>query len=235
MLIFFVHTVFLRKVSCNSFIGFRSFFLFLVFSFLFFPQPVIHASGYQVNIEANPEYQERYYSICDGLCEFKWEIYLTEINKGIIGNRTACYKSLQDQAYILSELLQTVLDDKKGSGPYHTLFWRRLYNTDSNSNNNMAVRLAVAASRSLKWDKKKGRFQEGYSIVDLANDAMIYQELFDVFRGAGLKLKMVSGEKVLIARADKVSFFSKLKEHGIKPEDRIPYDFMVWFSIYENQ
>ncbi len=210
-----------------------SFFLFLICCFLFFSQHITYASEYQVIIESNPEYKERYYSINNGSCEFKWEVFLTEINKGIIGNRTSCYTSLQDQVNILSELLQAVLDDKKGSGPYHTLFWRRLYIAESNAANDMAMRLALAASESPKWDSEKGQFLEGYSIVDLANDTMIYQELFDVFNKAGLNLKIVSVEKVLVARADKITFLSNLNDYGIKPEDKLPYDCMVWFSIYK--
>jgi hypothetical protein len=38
-------------------------------------------------------------------------------------------------------------------------------------------------------------------------------------------------EKVRVLEAEKLPFYARLKQKGVTPADRLPFDSMAWFSI----
>jgi hypothetical protein len=98
----------------------------------------------------------------------------------------------------------------------------------------LAVRLALAAKRSRLWDVSRGRARgenENNLVRKLLNDAPLYAELREMFRARGLEIQVSGVEKVLVARAGRLPFFSQFPKGEMKATDRVPYDCMTWFSI----
>jgi hypothetical protein len=98
----------------------------------------------------------------------------------------------------------------------------------------LATRLALAAKRSPQWDAVKGVSKTGDVngfVRQLANDASIYEELRPVFRQAGLEIGLSSVEKVLVLPARRLEFFERLRAAGVRAQDKLPFDCMVWFQM----
>ncbi len=195
-------------------------------------QPVVWAQG-EVVVEHNAELRETDYRIVVQDCRITWTVYSSEVNSGVIRHRSDCALSLGEQAPLIAEVLRKVLEVQGEAAPFRTLSWGRLF-PDGSRDSTMAARLAVAAKRSPHWDSARGRPRNGDvngSVRTLANDAGIYEELRPVFAQAGLELRLSSVEKVLILPAGQLPFFERLRNSGVRPADRLPFDCQTWFSV----
>jgi len=174
-----------------------------------------------VIVRPHPEYKETSYVLIDESGdELSLTTYKTELNKGILRLRSNSDLPLDTQISMLDRILRRVLKDEKRS-ELRTLFIGRLINTFGKTNTQMSERLSTAAYRSPKWDKIKGKPVSGHEndfVQNIANEAMIYPELREVFKRHGLLIEFSSAEKVLI-----------------DPSDRLPYDCLTWFSIRETK
>lgn len=88
----------------------------------------------------------------------------------------------------------------------------------------LSFKLALLAFQSPIWDKKLGRPKSGGEnsfIVVLANEGKI----------AGVHLIATNAEKVRIAKASVLSFYNDLKKFGVSPDDKLPFDCIMWFSL----
>jgi hypothetical protein len=98
--------------------------------------------------------------------------------------------------------------------------------------------LALAAKRSADWDPVRGTPRSGDIngwVRKLANEAVIYAELRPVFREFGLDIHLATVEKVLVLKAKLLPFFDMLREAGIQPDDKLPFDCQAWFSVRQHK
>ena len=194
-------------------------------------------NGPDIIVESNKDYKEVTYTIIDEQNrELKIITYKKELNIGIIRFYSNSNLSLDKQIDLFSEILDRMLQDKERS-EIHTLFIGRLINAFGDRNNQMCKRLALSAYESGSWDKEAGEPLNGdliTFIIKLANDEMIFQELCDMFQEHDFNLSLSRVEKVLIGKPELIPFRDKLKKHGIKDDERIPYDFLAWFKVTLN-
>jgi hypothetical protein len=188
----------------------------------------------EVEVLRQPEYQEIQYCLAVDDCRLCWKTHLNRINRGIVQSRTRCTKSLEDQLDGLSALMTEIVNHDPNGASLHTLFWGRLVPDTPQDDLKMAMRLALAAFKSDQWDRKKGKPVQGetvYWVRDLANSVMIYPELRKLFNSFDRRIKVAGVEKVLVLPAGRLPFFEKLKAHGVREGDKLPYDCLTWFSI----
>jgi len=208
------------------------FFCFLVIE-LYLPAMAAPQSS-EVQVIRRSEYQEIDYCLDQDGCRLCWETHLSQINKGIVQSRTRCAKPLEDQLDGLAALLTAIVNRDPNGASLHTLFWGRLAPDSPQDDLQMAMRLALAAFQSDQWDRRNGRPVQGESVYwvrDLANSALIYPELQKLFNSFGRRIRVASVEKVLVLPAGQMPFFERLKAHGVRKGDKLPYDCLIWFSI----
>jgi hypothetical protein len=81
----------------------------------------------------------------------------------------------------------------------------------------LSERLTLAAGKSPLWDRVKGRPRSGHEnkfVKEIANQAMIYPELKEMFARHGYEIEVSAVEKVFI-----------------DPQTKLPYDCLTWFSL----
>ncbi len=182
-----------------------------------------------VLVERDPESADVIYTIASDDCRISWTVFGSETNRGVIRHRSDCGLPLAEQAPRIGKVLRKVME----AGAFRTLSWGRLY-PDGARDATMALRLAAAAVRSKEWDRTRGVPRGGDIngwVRRLANDASIFEELRPLFRDAGLEIELSSVEKVLVLQAGQLPFAGSLREAGARPNDRVPFDCQVWFSV----
>ncbi len=191
-------------------------------------------TGPDVIVESNKDYKEVTYTIVDEQNrELKIITYEKELNIGIIRLYSNSYLPFDKQIDLFSAILDRVLQDKDRS-EFHTLFIGRLINAFGDKNTQMCERLALASFNSSFWDREAGKLLNGdliNFIIEIANNEMIFRELYDMFLEHDLNLKLSRVEKVLISKPELMPFRDKLKRHGLKDDDKLPYDFLAWFKV----
>jgi len=138
--------------------------------------------------------------------------YDTEINKHILRLRSKSELPLKEQVGIISRILKKMPKERK----FRTFFIGRLLNAFG-ADKTLSERLSLAASESPLWDMAKGRPRSGHEnrgVKEIANQAMIYPELQEMFAKHGYEIQVSSVEKVLI-----------------DPQTKLPYDCLTWFSL----
>jgi len=187
----------------------------------------------EVSVEVDSYLGQTNYSIARDGCRIRWQVYSSEINRGVIAHRCDCRLPLSDQAPLLAALLERLVGNPADPGKYHTLFWGRLY-PDGKPSPELAMRLMLAAKRSAGWDSVRGSPASGDNngfVRDLLNRGSAFDEVQSVFRRVGLRIRISSVEKVLVLRAEELPFFNLFSSVDIKAADKLPFDCMVWMSI----
>ncbi len=188
---------------------------------------------HEVTVERQADGRAIAFSARSGACTIQWQLLLSEPNRGVIRHHPDCSLPPGEQVRLIASLIAAALRDSSSAVPFHTLSWGRL-SPDGAHDDTLARRLALAAARSPGWDKLRGAPRRGDVngfVRGLANDALIYEELRNVFLAASLQLRMSAVEKVLVLRARDLPFGSRLRERGVKPEDKLPFDCQAWFSV----
>ena len=191
------------------------------------------ASQDEVVVKHDPENRETDYTIVSGDCRITWTVYRTEANRGVIRHQSDCGLALVEQAPLIGTVLRKVMATGVEAAGLRTLSWGRLC-PDGARDTTMPARLALAAKRSAEWDAAKGAPRSGDAngwVRKLANEALTYAELLPVFSQSGLEIKLTSVEKVLVLPAGRLPFFEKLREGGVRAQDRVPFDCQIWFSV----
>jgi hypothetical protein len=187
----------------------------------------------EVVVKHDPENRETDYAIVSGDCRITWTVYKTQTNRGVIRHRPDCGLALAEQAPLIGRVLRKVMATDVEAAYFRTLSWGRLY-PDGAREATLPARLALAAKRSAEWDAVKGAPRSGDVngwVRKLANEAPIYEELRPVFSQSGLDIRLTSVEKVLVQPAGRLAFFEKLREGGVRVQDRVPFDCQAWFSV----
>jgi hypothetical protein len=138
--------------------------------------------------------------------------YETELNKDILRLRSKSELPLKEQVGIISRILNKMPKERR----FRTFFIGRLIHVFG-ADRTLSERLSLAAGESPLWDKEKGRPRSGHEnkcVKEIANQAMIYPELKEMFAQHGYEIQVASVEKVLI-----------------DPQTKLPYDCMTWFSL----
>lgn len=185
-----------------------------------------------VSVEHSSQWNATIYNIINGDCSIKWIARYSEI--GVIKHWSQCTLSLADQLPLLTKIGAEFFRKDVNAQAFRTLFWGRLEPDHQNASRELSFRLALAAHKSPGWDIKKGKPKKGDIngfVRDLANKELIYPELRELFERFHKSLQFSCAEKVLVQKAEKLSFFDQLKRHGVKAEDKLPFDCMTWFSV----
>jgi len=175
---------------------------------------------------------ETVYSISSKDCTIKLIARNSEI--GVIKQWSQCTALLADQIPLLTKIYAEFFSKDKNAQIFRTLFWGRLELDNPNVLRELSLRLALASHKSPGWDGKRGRPKNGDIngfVKELANRAMIYPELKELFEGFHKRIQFSCAEKVLVLKAEKLPFFDQLKRQGVKGSDRLPFDCMAWFSV----
>ena len=185
-----------------------------------------------VTIENSSQWNAIIYKISNKDCTIEWIARNSEI--GVIKYWSQCALSLAEQLPLLEKICAEFFSKDKNAQAFRTLFWGRLEPDNQNGSRELSLRLALAAYKSPGWDTKKGKPKNGDIngfVKDIANSAMIYLELKELFGRFHKSIKFSCAEKVLVQRADKLPFYDQLKQQGVKAGDKLPFDCLTWFSV----
>ena len=188
----------------------------------------------EANVLVSTNEHATIYNIRRGNCSISWSIGKNEPH--IVHHRAACGLPLKKQVPLLRELAQSIYDAPENKSGVQKLFWGTLDNAAASRDNELSFRLALAAAGSSAWNTKEGKPKNGdlYTFIkDLANAEMIYPELQEVFSPFNKNIHLDAIEKVRILEAQQLPYRNRLYEQGVKPADKLPFDFMAWFIISE--
>jgi hypothetical protein len=177
--------------------------LALIFSF-FLPH------GPKIIVLHDRDAKETVYALEDN--SLSLTTYDTEGNEHILRLRSNSKLPLKEQVAIISRILKKLPKERK----FRAFFIGRLIEAFG-ADRSMSERLSLAASKSPLWDQAKGDPRIGHEnkfVKEIANQAMIYPELKEMFARHGYEIQVSTVEKVLI-----------------DPQTKLPYDCITWFSL----
>ena len=174
------------------------------------------------------------YTASSGDCSITWIAHTGGPNQGVIKHSPRCDAPMTLQISLLTKICTALFSHDKDAGAFRTLFWGGLEAEGKPAAQELQFRLALAAYRSPGWDVRKGRPKSGDTngfVKSLANGEPIYPELQELFNHFDRHITLAVVEKVRVLEAGKLPFYSKLKQHGVKATDMLPFDCMAWFSL----
>jgi hypothetical protein len=166
--------------------------------------------GPKIIVLHKDDVKETVYSLEDN--SISLTTYETELNKDILRLRSSSELPLKEQVAILSRILKKLPKERK----FRTFFVGRLIETFG-ADRTISERLSLAAGKSPLWEQAKGDPRIGFEnkfVKEIANQAMIYPELKEMFARHGYEIQISNVEKVLI-----------------DPHTKLPYDCITWFSL----
>jgi hypothetical protein len=185
-----------------------------------------------VNVEHSGRDNATQYSISRGGCTITWIARSSE--KGVVLHRSQCAAPLALQVPLLENICREFFQSRDNEAALRTLFWGRLEPDMPNGSRELSLRLALAAHQSPDWNVRQGRPRNGDFngfVKAVANSALIYPELKELFEHFHKTIRFSCAEKVLVMEAGKLPFYEHLKQHGVKASERLPFDCMAWFSV----
>lgn len=185
-------------------------FLLIVVGALIVVFAVLLPKGPKIIVLHKDEFKETVYALEDN--SISLTTYDTELNKDILHLRSNSEIPLKEQIGIISRILKQLPKERQ----FSTFFVGRLINAFG-ADRTLSERLSSAANESVLWDTVKGRPRTGHEnqcVKEIANQAMIYPELKEIFADHGYAIEVSSVEKVLI-----------------DPHTKLPYDCLTWFSL----
>ena len=168
------------------------------------------------------------YEISSGPCRIRWTVTRFGVNQGIAQHRAQCSLPLSEQIALNSSILDKVLESEP---TFRTLFLGRLTPFPE-----LSVRLAAAAKRSPEWDAGRGRPKSGKPVatyladVFSSSDPALFAEWKQLFEERGLAFAVSGVEKVSVGVAGTLPYFPQLRAQGVRADDRVPFDCLIWFS-----
>ena len=183
-------------------------------------------------IERRVDYNATTYGITCQDCRIEWIARDTEV--GVVKLWSQCALPLSQQMPLIERMYAEFLRTDRNAGALRTLFLGEIDPDTASGPRDISIRLALGAHRSSEWDARRGDARNGNIngfVKDLANREMIYPELKELFGRFHQNIQVAYVEKVLVQRADKLSYYDRLKKQGVQPSDRLPFDCMTWFTI----
>jgi len=194
--------------------------------------PVRPVGESTVTVEHSQRDNATQYSMSKDGCTITWVSRASE--KGVVLHRSQCAAPLALQVTLLEHICREFFQNREKASVLRTIFWGRLEPDTPNGSRELSLRLALAAHQSPDWDARRGRPSSGDFngfVKALANSALIYPELKELFEHFHKTLRFSCAEKVLVMEAGKLPFYEQLKQHGVKASERLPFDCMAWFSV----
>jgi hypothetical protein len=182
-----------------------------------------------VIMEPRPDRQETVYRLTDTSCEISWTVYHSQVNQGIVQHQAKCALPLKEQASLLTRILERVRMAEPASWTLQTVYLGRL-----SSFPGLSERLAIQAKQSPKWDPRTGQPVSGQAsplVVQLANQARLFDEWQGVFQRFDLRIEVASVEQVSVMKAGALPYFKQLQVQGMTAADRVPYDCQLWLAV----
>ena len=196
------------------------------------PPPCAAETVPNVTVEHSTLDKATIYSISSTDCSIKW--IARDSEKGVIKHWSQCTAPLALQLPLLTKICTAFFSSDKNTQAFHTLFWGGLEPERKPASQEMSLRLALAAYKSPRWDAKKGKPKNGDIngfVKDLASRELIYPELKELFDRFQRTIMLSAVEKVRVLEGEKLPFYDQLKQQGVKADDRLPFDCMVWFLV----
>lgn len=187
-----------------------------------------------VSVERSVFDKKTTYCIRSKDCAIEWIVRDSEA--GVIKHSSRCAAPLAEQLPLLEKICVEFFSKDKNAQAFRTLFWGTLDPDTRIGSRELSLRLALAAYKSPGWDAKRGKPKNGDIngfVRDIANREMIFPELKELFARFHKNIKFSCAEKVLVLKAEKLPFFDRLKQQGVKAADKLPFDCMTWFSVSE--
>jgi hypothetical protein len=188
-----------------------------------------------VTVEGSSQWNGTVYRISSGNCTMEW--ISRDGETGVVKHGSSCALPLSQQLPLLTKLCAEFLQRDKNAESFRILFWGGLIPDGPRSGpEEMSLRLALAAYASPEWNPKSGRPKNGDFngfVKDIANKALIYPELKELFERFHRTIAVPYVEKVRVLEAAKLPFYDQLSPHGIQATDKLPFDCMTWFSVSE--
>jgi hypothetical protein len=186
------------------------FLLLIVAVALFFIFSIVVPKDPKIIIQYDRDAKETIYALEDK----SLSLTMSDIegNQHILRLRSSSKLSLKEQVAILSKILKKMPKEKK----FRTFFVGRLIEAFG-ADKTMSERLSLAAGKSPIWEQAKGDSRIGSEnkfVKEIANQAMIYPELKEMFARHGYEIQIANVEKVLI-----------------DSQTKLPYDCITWFSL----
>ena len=141
--------------------------------------------------------------------------------------RSKCRLKLTDQNRYRATLLTRLSADTNKLEGLRNFYWGKLQRGDSNDE--YAVRLIRAASKSSRWDASTGtvlQYPSGLNsfVLNMINETNVFAELSDLFSQFGFSIKVNSVEQVII---DSWEPMTRRKLAG-----KFPVDCILTFEIH---
>ncbi|OGP93357.1 MAG: hypothetical protein A2Z19_07020 [Deltaproteobacteria bacterium RBG_16_54_18] len=177
---------------------------------LFFIFSIVIPEGPKIIIQYDRDAKETVYALADK--SLSLTVYDTAGNEHILRLRSNSKLPLKEQVGILTRMLKKLPKERK----FRSFFVGRLIEAFG-ADRTMSERLSLAASKSPLWEQAKGDPRIGSEnkfVKEIANQAMIYPELKELFVRHGYEIQIANVEKVLI-----------------DPQTKLPYDCLTWFSL----
>ena len=183
---------------------------FIVSVALFFIFSIVLPKGPKIIVLHERDSKETIYALEDKSLSLTTDD--SEGDEHILHLRSNSKLPLKEQVAIISRILKKLPKERK----FRTFFVGRLIEAFG-ADKSMSERLSLAASKSPLWDQAKDDPRIGYEnkfVKEIANQAMIYPELKEMFAQHGYEIQISTVEKVLI-----------------DPHSKLPYDCITWFSL----
>lgn len=187
-----------------------------------------------VAIEHSAQDKATIYRASLGDCSIQWIAYTAGPNQGVVKHSPRCDAPLELQITLLTKICTAFFSRDEDARAFRTLFWGGLEAERKQVSGELSFRLALAAYQSPDWDTGKGKPKKGDLngfIKDLANRGPIYPELKELFRRFHRDITLSVVEKVRVFEAEKLPFYDRLRQKGVMPKDRLPFDCMAWFAV----
>jgi hypothetical protein len=158
-------------------------------------------------------------------CIIQWDFY----KAGWVRHRSQCRLPLKEQIPLIQRILAEVSKDRVRFDRMGPFSLGRI-----SEHSELSLRLAIAAHKSPLWDSRTGRPKSGRkensAVLQIAEQNSIFREFDQALARFNRKLTLRAAEKVLILPASKLDFFDRLKPLGVRDTDRLPFDFVPFFS-----
>ncbi len=199
----------------------------VVLSVLLLTASAVGASGIELTKTEDLESRETVYAARGARCQIFWiSRRFGDGSSFGLTERSKCRLKLADQNLYRATLLTRLSADTNGLEGLRNFYWGKIQRGDSNDE--YAIRLIHAASRSGNWDASTGtllQYPSGLNsfVSSLLNERNVFAELSGLFSKFGFSLKVNGVEQVIIGIWEPMT--------GRKLSGKFPVDCILTFEV----